>query len=81
MSEEAFKHFMKNVLSLAETDQLWPAIKEDGYDSITDIVTLQDDEINELLFTKDGKAIRVVKKQRKQLLHLIKWRDWKSKQL
>ena len=61
-SEETFIHVLKNVLRLAEKDQLWLAIKEDGYDSITDIVTLQDDEINELEYTKDGKAVKVVKK-------------------
>ena len=80
-SEEAFTHVLKNVLSLTEKDQLWLSFKEDGYDSITDIATLQDDEINELEFTKDDKLVKVVKKQRKLLLHLVKWRDWKSKQL
>ena len=80
-TEEAFSHVLKNVLRLTEKDQLWLAIKEDGYNSITDIATLQDDEINELEYTKDGKTVKVVNKQRKQLLHLVKWRDWKSKQL
>ena len=58
---------MKNVLSLAKTDQLCLAIQEDGYNSITDIATLQGDKIHELSLTKDGKAVKVVKKQRKQL--------------
>ena len=80
-SEEAFTHVLKNVLSLTEKDQLWLSFKEDGYDSITDIATLQDDEIHELQFTKEDKSVKVVKKQRKLLLHLVKWRDWKSKQL
>ena len=80
-SEEAFTHVLKNVLSLTEKDQLWLSFKEDGYDSITDIATLPDDEIHELQFTKEDKSVKVVKKQRKLLLHLVKWRDWKSKQL
>ena len=80
-AEEAFLHVLANVLGLTEKDQLWLALKEDGYDSITDIATLQDDEINELEYTKENKSVKVVKKQRKLLLHLVKWRDWKSKQL
>jgi hypothetical protein len=47
-TKEAFNHVLKNVLNLSEKDQLWLAIKEDRYNSITDIATLQDDEINEL---------------------------------
>ena len=62
MAEEAFQHVLRNVLSLTEKDQLWLAIKEDSYDYITDIATLQDDEINELEYTKDHKSVKVVKK-------------------
>ena len=81
-TEEAFIHVLTNVLRLSENDQLWLAIEEDGYNSIIDIATLQDDEINELEYTDaTGETVKVVKKQRKQLLHLVKWRDWKSKQL
>ena len=60
-TEESFVHVLKNVLRLSKKDQLWLAINEDGYDSITDIATLQDDEINELEYTKDGKSVQVVK--------------------
>ena len=80
-AEEAFSHVLSKVLGLSKTDPLWQALQADGYDSITDIATLQDDEINDLEYQEDGKTVKVVKKQRKQLLHLVKWRDWKSKQL
>ena len=61
-SKEAFIHVLKNVLSLTKKDQLWLSFKKDSYDSITDIATLQDDEINELDFTKEDKYFKVIKK-------------------
>ena len=64
---KVFIHVLTNVLRLTENDQLWLAIEEDGYNSIIDIATLQDDEINELEYTDatSGETVKVVKKQRK----------------
>ena len=64
---------------------MWKALVSDGYNNITDIATLQDDEIEELKYSEtEGEATvlkPVVKNQHKLLLHLLKWCDWKSKQL
>ena len=64
-TEEAFTHVLKNVLRLLENDHLWRAIKEGGHNSITDVATLQADEINELEYINvtSGKAVKIVKKQ------------------
>ena len=81
---------MTVVLGLTDTDELVLALKEDGYDSISDIATMTDTEVEEMSVSikakgSDGKVKvhtkNVVKKQRKMLLHLLSWRDWKSRQL
>ena len=83
---EAFRHVMVKVLGLDEESQLWKALTLDGYNSISDIATMTDLEIDGLSYEEDVSANEVrkrvvVKKQRKLLLHLLLWRDWKNKQL
>ena len=68
---EIFRHVLINVLDIKETDQLWVALSENGYDSITDIATITEDEIEKLTFEESGKSRRVLKKQRKLLSHLL----------
>jgi hypothetical protein len=80
-AQDAFKYVIEDVLGIKKEDTLWKALDADGYDSITDIATLQDNEINELEYEEGDKVIKVIKKQKKLILHLLKWRDWKSKQL
>ena len=74
-AQDAFVYVLDNVLGLKKEDILWKALTADGYDSITDIATLQDTEINDLQYEEGGKVIKVIKKQRKLLLHLLKWCD------
>ena len=83
---EAFEHVITKVLKLDKTSQLWKALEDDGFNTISDIATLTDDEINALQFsdidvTGNTSIKPVMKKQRKLLVHLLKWRDWSSKQL
>ena len=46
---DIFRHILINVLNLKETDQLWVALSDSGYDSITDLATLTEVEIEKLL--------------------------------
>ena len=50
------------MLGLSKTDPLWQALQADGYDFITDIATLHDDEINYLDYEEDGKTVKAFKK-------------------
>jgi hypothetical protein len=90
----AFEHVIANVLGLFGDSQLVLAlVHQEGYDSITDLATMTDAEIEGLQYNQETKVnedgeevIRqalkpVIKKQRKQLKHLLYWRDWKSRQL
>ena len=81
-----FEHVITKVLKLDKTSQLWKALEDDGFNTISDIATLTDDEINALQFsdidaTGNTSIKPVMKKQRKLLTHLLKWRDWTSRQL
>jgi len=83
---EAFEHVIINVLKLDKTSQLWRALEDDGFITISDITTLTDGEINALQYEDVGTdgniAMKaVMKKQRKLLTHLLSWRDWTSRQL
>jgi len=83
---EAFEHVITKVLKLDKNSQLWKALEDDGFNTISDIATLTDDEINALQFsdidaTGNTSIKPVMKKQRKLLTHLLKWRDWTSRQL
>ena len=80
-----FEHVITKVLKLDKTSQLWKALEDDGFNTISDIATLTDDEINALQFsdidaTGNTSIKPVMKKQRKLLAHLLKWRDWTSRQ-
>ena len=48
---EAFEHVITKVLKLDKTSQLWQALEDDGFNTISDIATLTDDEINALQFS------------------------------
>ena len=83
---EAFEHVIINVLKLDKTSQLWKALEDDGFDTISDIATLTDSEINALKYgdvdTNGNITMKtVMKKQRKLLTHLLNWRDWTNRQL
>jgi len=83
---EAFEHVIINVLKLNKSSQLWKALEDDGFDTISDIATLTDSEINALKYgdvdTNGNITMKtVMKKQRKLLTHLLSWRDWTSRQL
>ena len=91
---DAFKHILANVLGLLEDSPLVIAlVQQEGYDSISDIATMTDLEIDDLTYPVEvtvkennvdvTKVLqrRVLKKQRKQLKHILYWRDWKSRQL
>ena len=79
--KEIFQHILTNVLNLKETDQLCVALSDSGYDTVTDLATLTEDEIDKFTFVESGTSRPVLKKQRKLLSHLLLWRDWRSKQL
>jgi len=83
---EAFEHVIINVLKLDKTSQLWKALEDDGFDTISGIATLTDSEINALKYgdvdTNGNITMKtVMKKQRKLLTHLLSWRDWTSRQI
>ena len=83
---EAFEHVIITVLELDKTSQLWRSLEDDGFNTISDIATLTDGEINALQYgdvDTNGNIISktVMKKQRKLLAHLLSWRDWTSRQL
>jgi len=83
---EAFEHVIINVLKLNKSSQLWRALEDDGFDTISDIATLTDSEINALKYgdvdTNGNITTKtVMKTQRKLLTHLLSWRDWTSRQL
>jgi len=83
---EALEHVTINVLKLDKTSQLWKALEDDGFNTISDIATLTDSEINALKYgdvdTNGNITMKtVMKKQRKLLTHLLSWRDWTSRQL
>ena len=82
---EAFEHVTINVLKLDKTSQLWKALEDDGFNTISDIATLTDSEINALKYgdvdTNGNITMKtVMKKQRKLLTHLLNWRDWTNRQ-
>ena len=67
---EAFEHVITKVLKLDKNSQLWKALQDDGFNTISDIATLTDDEINALQFSEidstGNTSIKpVMKKQRK----------------
>jgi len=83
---EAFEHILRNVLALEKDSQLWEVLYLNGYNSISDIATLTDAEINSLTYEcvdQNGNisSKAVMTKQKKLLLHLLKWRDWISRQV
>jgi len=83
---EAFEHILRDVLGLDKNSQLWEALYLNGYNSISDIATLTDAEINSLTYecvdqNGDISSKPVMTKQKKLLLHLLSWRDWTSRQL
>ncbi len=47
---KAFEHVIINVLKLGETSQLWKALEDDGFYTISNIATLTDSEINALQY-------------------------------
>jgi len=47
---EAFEHGIINVLKLNKTSQLWKALENDGFDTISDIATLTGSEIDALKY-------------------------------
>ena len=83
---EAFEHVIGEVLGLEKSSQLWEALFLNGYNSISDIATLTDTEINGLVYecvdqSGNISSKPVMTKQKKLLLHLLSWRDWTSRQL
>ena len=83
---EAFEHILRDVLGLDKNSQLWEAVYLNGYNSISDVATLTDAEINSLTYEcvdQNGNISSkpVMMKQKKLLLHLLSWRDWTSRQL
>ena len=83
---EAFEHVICTVLGLEKDSQLWESLYLNGYNTISDIATLTDDEINSLTYEcvnqqGDISSKKVMMKQKKLLLHLLKWRDWISRQV
>ena len=82
----AFEHVICTVLGLEKDSQLWESLYLNGYNTISDIATLTDDEINSLTYEcvnqqGDISSKKVMMKQKKLLLHLLKWRDWISRQV
>ncbi|GFH49207.1 predicted protein [Chaetoceros tenuissimus] len=78
---QALEHVIFKVLRLFDDSPLVLSLHQDGYDCISDIATMTDKEIDDLEYIQDDISFRVIKKQRKQLKHLLYWRDWKSRQL
>ena len=83
-SEDIFTPVL-NVMNLEPSDQLWQALSYNGYTMISDIITLDKNDINELEYVETVGGVDqtkpVLKKQRKLLDHTLKWRNWKGKQL
>ena len=82
----AFDHVICTVLGLDKNSQLWESLYLNGYNTISDIATLTDNEISSLTYEfvnqqGDISTKPVMMKQKKLLLHLLKWRDWISRQL
>ena len=82
----AFEHVICTVLGLKKDSQLWESLYLNGYNTISDIATLTDNEISSLTYEfvnqrGDISSKPVMMKQKKLLLHLLKWRDWISRQL
>ncbi len=72
---EAFEQVIINVLKLGSS-QLWKALEDDGFNTISDIATLTDSEINALQYgdvdtNGNIKMKALMKKQCKLLTHLL----------
>ena len=83
---EAFQHVMENVLEVTESDNLWMALKREKYTSIRHIAAMTIQDIDELSYNDNKTSgtislVQVPKLERRQLLWLLHWRDWKSTQL
>jgi len=83
---EAFEHVICEVLGLEKSSQLWETLYLNGYNSISDIATLTDNEINGVAYERVDQSGNisskpVITKQLKLLLHLLSWCDWTSRQL
>ena len=93
MKKEAYNHVMKTVLGWSDDDPIVLAMSQLGYEDISDLETMSEDEIMELTCVKterdikkegeisEAKVVRysVPMKQRKMLLHVLWWRDYEAK--
>ena len=83
---EAFQHVLETVLGYPPTASIRTALDGHGYDSMTDLVTMDQEEVMGLEFPYVSKEAQgdepeeveyatVPMKDRKRLLHLLWWRD------
>jgi len=68
---EAFNHLLKNVLGWNDMTPAYVAIIQNGYATITDIITTDNDEIDEMTFENDSVLTPVPRVQKKMLKHVL----------
>eukprot|EP00957_Ditylum_brightwellii_P033025 2504062-Ditylum_brightwellii.AAC.1 len=79
--KETFAHVMGKVLDFEKDAPMTKAMGEFEYDSIEDVVTMDEEEVMRILYTitKEDKFIELTKdvpmKLKKKLLHLLWWHD------
>ena len=85
---EAFNHLMNVVLGWKENDPIMQAMQVLGYEDISDIETMTEDEVMQFTYIKAVKdstgtkkltTTNVPMKQKKMLLHALWWRDYEAK--
>jgi hypothetical protein len=79
-TEEAFQHILKNLLNLTPESQLWRALASEDYTSVIDIITMTNEEIDDLTYENvDIKSVSVSTKQKKMLKHILLYHDHQLK--
>jgi len=68
---EAFNHLLKNFLGWNDMTPAYVAIIQNGYATITDIITMDNDEIDEMTFENDSVLTPVPRVQKKMLKHVL----------
>jgi hypothetical protein len=79
-TEEAFQHILKNLLNLTPESPLWRAHASEDYTSVIDIITMTNEEIDDLTYENDDmKSVSVHTKQKKMLKHILLYHDHQLK--
>ena len=75
-TEETFQHILKNLLNLTPESPLWIALASEDYTSVIDIITMTNEEIDDLTYKNDDmKSVSVPTKQKKMLKHILLYHD------